>query len=101
MRGGEGGEGGHVGCTHLELADGEGLVGAGDADEGVDRLLRRPRHGWLGCGGDARRRGKEDRSDRSVCVCVNAVEQRCADDSVCSCTGASASFSPSQRSISR
>jgi hypothetical protein len=55
----------------------------------------------LGCGGDARRRGKEDRSDRSVCVCVNAVEQRCADDSVCSCTGASASFSPSQRSISR
>lgn len=30
---------------HLELADGDGLVGAGDADEGVDRLLRRPRHG--------------------------------------------------------
>jgi hypothetical protein len=35
---------GRVG-RYLEVADGDGLVGPGDADEGVDRLLLRPRHG--------------------------------------------------------
>lgn len=35
---------GGAGRFHLELAGGDGLVGAGDADEGVDRLLRGLRH---------------------------------------------------------
>ena len=37
---------GGAGRFNLELAGSGGLVGAGDADEGIDRLLGGPRHGW-------------------------------------------------------
>uniref|UniRef100_A0A0A9LKE4 Uncharacterized protein n=1 Tax=Arundo donax TaxID=35708 RepID=A0A0A9LKE4_ARUDO len=44
----------------LDLADGDGLVGPGDADEGVDCLLGRPRHGgrvWRRCNAEDGERG--------------------------------------------
>lgn len=46
-----------AGGRHLELAGGDGLIGAGDADEGVDRVLRRPHHGGGRRGGRLHRRG--------------------------------------------
>lgn len=55
MMGGTNGNG--AGGRHLELAGGDGLIGAGDADEGVDRVLRRPHHGGGRRGGRLHRRG--------------------------------------------
>lgn len=75
---------GRVRRRHLEHADGGGLVGAGDADEGFDRLLRRPRHGGTRAGagpglrvGDgevaAERRGEASRSSGGVRVNSSAA----------------------------
>jgi hypothetical protein len=68
---------------YLEHADSDGLVGAGDADEGLDRLLRRPRHGGntaapVAVHGDAtvtrseagERTGEESRSSGAVGVLI-------------------------------
>lgn len=71
VKGGEGGggvmggtNGNGAGGRHLELAGGDGLIGAGDADEGVDRVLRRPHHGGgrrgLGSPPPRRRDGEEE-----------------------------------------
>jgi hypothetical protein len=70
---------------YLEHADSDGLVGAGDADEGLDRLLRRPHHGGntaapVAVHGDAtvtrseagERRGEGSRSRSSGAVRVNS-----------------------------
>jgi hypothetical protein len=82
FRWGAGGGRGASRRGYLEHADGNGLVGVGDADEGLDRLPQRLRHGWRLlrrrrprlCGDDDVGSLEESRSSEEPCVLISAVD---------------------------